>query len=73
MRTCCLQVLRGEEAVSRAEGEAATARSRALHHESAVRVKDKELERLARVLEQAKTAEYELTAQHMQVGRREHC
>ncbi|MEW5300295.1 MAG: hypothetical protein WDW36_003235 [Sanguina aurantia] len=49
-----------EASISRLESEAALARSHAIHLESTVKVKDRELERLLRALDSCKAAEAEL-------------
>ncbi|MEW5316929.1 MAG: hypothetical protein WDW38_008268 [Sanguina aurantia] len=50
-----------EASISRLESEAALARSHAIHLESTVKVKERELERLLRALDSSKAAEAELT------------
>lgn len=52
--TMACRVARAEEAARASDGEAAAARSRALYAEGGVRVKDRELDRLGRLLEAAK-------------------
>ncbi|KAJ9505257.1 hypothetical protein QJQ45_021736, partial [Haematococcus lacustris] len=51
------RAVRAEELVRHLEKEAAVARSRCLNSEGAVRVKERELERMARLLEAAKLAD----------------
>ena len=64
------QISKLEESIKRLEGDAAQARGRALHLESSVRVKERELERLNRSLEatrasQAETASAQLQAEEL--------
>ncbi len=66
LRKCPLQISKLEEAIKRLEGEAAQARGRALHLESNVRVKERELERLNRALEATRGSQAEAASAQLQ-------
>eukprot|EP00798_Chlamydomonas_sp_ICE-L_P019230 gene19230-25855_t len=55
-----------EETVRKLEGEAALHRSRVIHLESSCKVKEREIERLQRSLESAKSTEFELSSEKLQ-------